>query len=75
MDMYEKLAVPYGLVRYGVAPDHPEVANCISSFTAVANKARCTFTGNVTVGKDVTVPELKQHYHAVVLVSFVLACI
>ncbi|KAA0187241.1 hypothetical protein HAZT_HAZT009871 [Hyalella azteca] len=69
VDMYEKLAVPYGLVRYGVAPDHPEVKNCINQFTSVANKDRCSFLGNVTIGKDVTVPELRNNYDAVVVAS------
>uniref|UniRef100_A0A2P2HWP4 NADPH:adrenodoxin oxidoreductase, mitochondrial n=1 Tax=Hirondellea gigas TaxID=1518452 RepID=A0A2P2HWP4_9CRUS len=69
VDIYEKLAVPYGLVRYGVAPDHPEVKNCISAFSAAANKERCNFYGNISVGSDITVPELRQHYHAVVLAS------
>ncbi|KAF2365994.1 FAD/NAD(P)-binding domain [Trinorchestia longiramus] len=69
VDMYEKLAVPHGLVRYGVAPDHPEVKNCINQFTSVANTDRCFFLGNVTIGKDVTVPELRDNYHAVVVAS------
>lgn len=69
VDMYEQLAVPYGLVRFGVAPDHPEVKNCISSFAALAGTSRCNFYGNVAVGKDIKVSELQQFYNAVVLVS------
>jgi adrenodoxin-NADP+ reductase len=67
VDIVDKLPVPFGLVRYGVAPDHPEVKNVINSFTSVANDARCRFFGNLTIGTDVTVFELMQHYHAVVL--------
>ncbi|XP_030064188.1 NADPH:adrenodoxin oxidoreductase, mitochondrial [Microcaecilia unicolor] len=67
VDIYEKLPVPFGLVRFGVAPDHPEVKNVINSFTQTAHSDRCAFYGNITVGKDVTVEELQQAYHAVVL--------
>ncbi|XP_071547272.1 NADPH:adrenodoxin oxidoreductase, mitochondrial isoform X2 [Panulirus ornatus] len=67
VDMYEKLPVPFGLVRYGVAPDHPEVKNCINTFTQTAAKERFSFLGNVTIGKDVTFSELREAYHAVVL--------
>ncbi|KAE8576836.1 hypothetical protein XENTR_v10004337 [Xenopus tropicalis] len=67
VDIYEKLPVPFGLVRFGVAPDHPEVKNVINTFTQTARSERCTFLGNVTVGRDVTVEELQGAYHAVVL--------
>ncbi|XP_025053281.1 NADPH:adrenodoxin oxidoreductase, mitochondrial [Alligator sinensis] len=67
VDIYEKLPVPFGLVRFGVAPDHPEVKNVINTFTQTAQSDRCSYYGNVTVGKDVTVEELQQAYHAVVL--------
>ncbi|XP_041265351.1 NADPH:adrenodoxin oxidoreductase, mitochondrial isoform X2 [Onychostruthus taczanowskii] len=65
VDIYEKLPVPFGLVRFGVAPDHPE--NVTNAFTQTARSERCAFYGNVTVGRDVTLPELQQAYHAVVL--------
>ncbi|XP_057681193.1 NADPH:adrenodoxin oxidoreductase, mitochondrial [Corythoichthys intestinalis] len=67
VDIYERLPVPFGLVRFGVAPDHPEVKNVINSFTQTAKHARCRFYGNVNVGKDVSVQELRQAYHAVIL--------
>ncbi|MGH0147208.1 UNVERIFIED_CONTAM: hypothetical protein FKN15_052790 [Acipenser sinensis] len=67
VDVFEKLPVPFGLVRFGVAPDHPEVKNVINTFTQTARQDRCGFYGNVTVGSDVTVEELKQAYHAVIL--------
>ncbi|XP_040505840.2 NADPH:adrenodoxin oxidoreductase, mitochondrial isoform X10 [Gallus gallus] len=67
VDIYEKLPVPFGLVRFGVAPDHPEVKNVINTFTHTARSDRCAYYGNVTVGRDVTVGELQQAYHAVVL--------
>ncbi|XP_041942725.1 NADPH:adrenodoxin oxidoreductase, mitochondrial [Alosa sapidissima] len=67
VDVYERLPVPFGLVRFGVAPDHPEVKNVINTFTQTAQHQRCRFFGNVNVGKDVSVEELRQAYHAVVM--------
>lgn len=67
VDIYERLPVPFGLVRFGVAPDHPEVKNVINTFTQTANQSRCSFYGNVNIGTDISVEELKQAYHAVVL--------
>ncbi|XP_061564616.1 NADPH:adrenodoxin oxidoreductase, mitochondrial [Cololabis saira] len=67
VDIYERLPVPFGLVRFGVAPDHPEVKNVINTFTQTAKHSRCSFYGNVNVGADVSVKELQQAYHAVVL--------
>uniref|UniRef100_A0A8C9E9Y5 NADPH:adrenodoxin oxidoreductase, mitochondrial n=1 Tax=Phocoena sinus TaxID=42100 RepID=A0A8C9E9Y5_PHOSS len=67
VDIYEKQLVPFGLVRFGVAPDHPEVKNVINTFTQTAHSDRCAFHGNVVVGRDVTVQELRDAYHAVVL--------
>lgn len=67
VDIYEKQPVPFGLVRFGVAPDHPEVKNVISTFTQTARSQRCAFRGHVVVGRDVTVAELREAYHAVVL--------
>lgn len=67
VDIYEKLPVPFGLVRFGVAPDHPEVKNVINTFTQTGNNERCSFVGNVTVGQDITVKELQKCYTAVVL--------
>ncbi|XP_046283713.1 NADPH:adrenodoxin oxidoreductase, mitochondrial isoform X3 [Marmota monax] len=74
VDIYEKQLVPFGLVRFGVAPDHPEVKNVINTFTQTARSDRCAFRGNVVVGKDVTVPELQGAYHAVVLLAPDLSC-
>ncbi|XP_025715792.1 NADPH:adrenodoxin oxidoreductase, mitochondrial isoform X2 [Callorhinus ursinus] len=67
VDIYEKQLVPFGLVRFGVAPDHPEVKNVINTFTQTARLDRCAFRGNVVVGRDVAVSELRAAYHAVVL--------
>ncbi|OQR71571.1 NADPH:adrenodoxin oxidoreductase [Tropilaelaps mercedesae] len=67
VDIYESLPVPFGLVRYGVAPDHPEVKNCIHTFTQVAKNLRCNYFGNVKLGTDVSFRQFREAYHAVVL--------
>ncbi|KAK7004906.1 hypothetical protein BgiMline_006451 [Biomphalaria glabrata] len=67
VDIYEKLPVPFGLVRFGVAPDHPEVKNVINSFTQTALNERCHFFGNIEVGKDISLKSLRDSYTAVVL--------
>lgn len=67
--MLERLPTPFGLVRSGVAPDHPEVKNVQNDFTALFEQedSPISFLGNVTVGKDVSLQELREHYDAVVL--------
>ncbi|XP_037946263.1 NADPH:adrenodoxin oxidoreductase, mitochondrial-like [Teleopsis dalmanni] len=67
VDIIEKLPIPFGLVRYGVAPDHPEVKNVINTFTKTATHDRFRYFGNVALGKDVTLEELRENYHAVLL--------
>ncbi|CAG8675672.1 1362_t:CDS:2, partial [Paraglomus occultum] len=67
IDMYEALPIPFGLVRYGVAPDHPEVKNVQHKFDEVASDSRFQFIGNVRFGKDISLAELKPHYDAIVL--------
>uniref|UniRef100_A0A182PVJ2 NADPH:adrenodoxin oxidoreductase, mitochondrial n=1 Tax=Anopheles epiroticus TaxID=199890 RepID=A0A182PVJ2_9DIPT len=67
IDIVEKLPVPFGLVRFGVAPDHPEVKNVINTFTKTAENPRVRFLGNLSLGKDFTLEELRERYHAVLL--------
>ncbi|KAF2821131.1 FAD/NAD(P)-binding domain-containing protein [Ophiobolus disseminans] len=65
IDMYEQLPVPYGLVRFGVAPDHPEVKNCQDTFEEVALSPRFHYIGNVRVGYDIELSKLEPHYDAI----------
>ncbi|XP_071442271.1 NADPH:adrenodoxin oxidoreductase, mitochondrial [Hetaerina americana] len=67
VDLFERLPVPFGLVRFGVAPDHPEVKNVINTFTKTAKSGRLRFVGNVNLGTDIILSELREAYHAVVL--------
>ncbi|EXJ64266.1 ferredoxin-NADP+ reductase [Cladophialophora yegresii CBS 114405] len=66
IDMYEQLPVPFGLVRFGVAPDHPEVKNVQDTFQDVAESPNFTFIGNVNLGHDLPLPLLGKHYDAIV---------
>ncbi|XP_035785165.1 NADPH:adrenodoxin oxidoreductase, mitochondrial-like [Anopheles albimanus] len=67
IDIVEKLPVPFGLVRFGVAPDHPEVKNVNNTFTKTAENPRVRFLGNLSLGKDFSLAELRERYHAVLL--------
>jgi adrenodoxin-NADP+ reductase len=64
----ERLPTPFGLVRSGVAPDHPEVKNVQNDFTALfKDNSAIKFFGNVNVGRDVSLKELRELYDVVVL--------
>ncbi|RNF15424.1 ferredoxin-NADP+ reductase [Trypanosoma conorhini] len=69
VDVFERLPVPFGLCRYGVAPDHPEVKNVERQFLDMFRGGRVTWIGNVAVGKDIPVETLLQHYTAVVVAT------
>jgi len=66
VDMFDRLPAPFGLVRYGVAPDHPKIKNVIKVFEKTAERENFTFLGNVNVGKDVSVEILRKHYDALI---------
>ena len=66
IDMYDRLPTPFGLVRGGVAPDHPKIKNVIRIYERTAKDAAFSFLGNVHVGRDVSVEELRAHYDAVI---------
>ncbi len=69
VDMFEKLPVPFGLVRSGVAPDHPKIKNVTKVYEKIASNPAFQFFGNVTIGKDISVDELKQFYDALIFTS------
>src|SRR5689334_17051466 len=64
--MFDRLPTPYGLVRFGVAPDHPKIKSVIRVYEKTAARPEFRFFGNVEVGTDVTVDELRDRNHAVV---------
>jgi ferredoxin--NADP+ reductase len=66
VDMFERLPTPHGLVRSGVAPDHPKIKTVTRVYEKTAAHPRFRFFGNVELGRDVSADELREHYHAVV---------
>ncbi|MFT6534129.1 MAG: ferredoxin--NADP+ reductase [Alpinimonas sp.] len=66
IDLFERLPAPYGLVRYGVAPDHPRIKGIITALREVLDLGDIRFFGNVTYGVDITLDDLKAHYNAVI---------
>lgn len=66
IDLFERLPAPYGLVRYGVAPDHPRIKGIITALREVLDTGAIRLFGNVNYGTDITLEDLKRHYHAVI---------
>jgi ferredoxin--NADP+ reductase len=66
IDLFEQLPAPYGLVRYGVAPDHPRIKGIITALREVLDTGRIRLFGNVLYGRDITLADLKRHYNAVI---------
>ncbi len=69
IDVFDRLPVPYGLIRTGVAPDHQSIKGVARRYEAVALSENVRFIGNITIGEDVSVAELQQLYDAVVLAT------
>ncbi|HEX8532778.1 MAG TPA: FAD-dependent oxidoreductase [Allosphingosinicella sp.] len=69
IDMIDRLPVPYGLIRFGVAPDHQSIKAVSRRYEKVALSGNVRFVGNVTVGRDVTVAELQGLYDAIILAT------
>ena len=69
IDLFDLLPAPYGLVRYGVAPDHPRIKGIIRALYEVLDRGDIRFFGNVEYGKDITLEDLKQHYNAVIFAT------
>ena len=67
IDILDRYPVPYGLIRFGVAPDHQSLKAVSKRYDKVAESAGVDFIGNVTVGRDVSVAELLELYDAVIL--------
>ena len=66
IDLFDLLPAPYGLVRYGVAPDHPRIKGIIRALYEVLDRGDIRFFGNVKYGTDITLDDLKKHYNAVI---------
>jgi len=66
VDLFEWLPTPWGLVRAGVAPDHPKIKSVTRIYERTAEHARLRYYGNVEFGRDLTLAELREHYNAIV---------
>ncbi|HEV8440117.1 MAG TPA: FAD-dependent oxidoreductase [Methylomirabilota bacterium] len=66
VDMIDRLPTPYGLVRAGVAPDHQKIKSVTAAFDKVAAHPRFRFYGGVDFGKDLTLADLRRHYHQII---------
>ncbi|WP_292836406.1 FAD-dependent oxidoreductase [Microbacterium sp.] len=69
IDLFDQLPAPYGLVRYGVAPDHPRIKGIINALRDVLDRGDIRVFGNVRFGEDITLDDLKRHYNAVIFAT------
>ena len=69
IDLFDSLPAPYGLIRYGVAPDHPRIKGIVNSLHEMLDSGKIRFFGNVEFGKDLTLEDIKRHYHAVIFAT------
>ena len=69
IDMIERLPTPWGLVRSGVAPDHPKIKTVAKVFEKVANEPNFRLFANVELGSDLAIEQLKEKYDAVVIAT------
>jgi ferredoxin/flavodoxin---NADP+ reductase len=66
VDMFERLPTPHGLVRSGVAPDHPKIKSVTRVYERTAEHPRFRFFGHIELGRDIQLEELLEHYHAII---------
>ncbi len=66
IDLFESYPAPYGLIRYGVAPDHPRIKGIVNALHKVLDRGDIRFLGNVTYGRDLTLSDIRHLYDAVI---------
>lgn len=69
IDLVERMPAPFGLIRYGVAPDHPRIKDVVSALRRVLDKPRVRLLGNVEYGTDVNLDDLRRWYDAVIFAT------
>jgi ferredoxin--NADP+ reductase len=69
IDMFERLPTPWGLVRSGVAPDHPKIKTVSKVFEKIASEENFRLFANIEIGKDITVEQLQDRYDAVIIAT------
>ena len=73
VDVVDRLPVPFGLLRHGVAPDHPRIKGIARTLQEIGADPRIRFLGNVEFGSDLTLEDVRRLYHAVVFSTGALA--
>lgn len=66
IDLFERMPAPFGLIRYGVAPDHPRIKGIITALHKVLDKDAVRLLGNIDYGSDITLEDLRRFYDAVI---------
>ena len=69
IDLFDRYPAPFGLIRYGVAPDHPRIKGIINALHKVMDRGDIRFLGNVNYGTDLTLADLREHYDAVIFAT------
>jgi ferredoxin--NADP+ reductase len=66
IDLFERMPAPFGLIRYGVAPDHPRIKGIVTALEKVLSKPNVRLLGNIDYGTDIKLDELREFYDAVI---------
>ena len=69
IDLFDRFPTPFGLIRYGVAPDHPRIKGIITALHRILGRGDIRFLGDVEFGTDLTLDDLRRHYDAVVFAT------
>jgi ferredoxin--NADP+ reductase len=69
IDLFERQPAPFGLIRYGVAPDHPRIKGIVKALHQVLSKPELRLLGNVEYGVDLKLDDLRRHYDAVIFTT------
>ncbi|GAA1484211.1 FAD-dependent oxidoreductase [Brachybacterium fresconis] len=69
IDLVDRMPTPFGLIRYGVAPDHPRIKGIITALHRILGRGDIRFLGDVEFGTDLTAEELRAHYDAVIFAT------
>ncbi|WP_165243035.1 FAD-dependent oxidoreductase [Corynebacterium lizhenjunii] len=69
IDLIEQMPAPFGLIRYGVAPDHPRIKGIINSLHRVLETPQIRLLSNIHIGRDLTVEQLQEHYDAIIFAT------
>jgi len=69
IDLFDQYPAPYGLIRYGVAPDHPRIKGIVNALHKVLDRGDIRFLGNVDYGRDLTLSDFRRFYDAVIFAT------